>query len=407
MWVGQVLGVKDELFFVRSFFAIFSLSVVWAFFWYGWRKGGILGAWTLGLFAVLWPDIVNGSIRTLGEFLGGNALVVGAILVVSFLKEKTIEKSLMMAFAAGFFLGSAAAIRFQLAPGSGIALLFLLQKRKMLPFIVGCGAFILPIMVLGIVDFYTLGEAFQSVSRNYYYNKTLGVVSDFGEDWFGYYIQKYILFWGAAFVFVLYCLVFSDKKEKIPLIVALFIIFYHSLIGHKEISFVYAAVCLVIFSTACGFWEVVKKYPQKKNVFLTALSLAMICIFMSKYSPYLNARSVGIKFERLVSKKSDVCGIALLDGKKAQTFSEIGGYAASFKSVPLYLYLNKEEALRNDDKYNYLIVSNYGISLELPHSWALLSCEKGRVCLYRKVQPKCSGVPDFEQFSDQLKSLGK
>lgn len=81
MKLGQFLKIDNQVIFVRSCFAFFSLQVVAAFFWYGWRKGKSQLAWLLGLIAAFWPDFTLGSFRTLGEFQAGNLLAVSVIFI--------------------------------------------------------------------------------------------------------------------------------------------------------------------------------------------------------------------------------------------------------------------------------------------------------------------------------------
>lgn len=405
---GQALGVQDQLLFMRTCMALLSLPIVIAFFWYGWRKGGAFCAWVLGLFAILWPDLVNGGIRTLGEFLGGNTLGVGVILTLAYRNEVAHKKAVLIVCLAGLAFGLTAAIRFQLAPVACLAMIFLWKKGKTPAFASAIAAFLGPIFLLGWVDYETLGHAFQSVFKNYYYNKTLGVADTYGKKWIGYYIQEYIMWWGALFVAAVFFVSKAKAEKKIPLILASFVVLYHSLIAHKEVSFIYAASVLVAFVAACGCYESIQKYQKQKAIILSGISAAMVCTFASTYAPFLAADSISLKFQRLADKQPDVCGIALLTSEKGKTAFDIGGgYSTLFKQVPLYLYSKTQEAIENKNQYNYIITSERGVEPIFLKEWEIMECKKEKLCLYHRVGSLCAGKPDFEQFSNKLKELNK
>ncbi|MFT8698937.1 hypothetical protein [Acetobacter orientalis] len=407
MTIGQVLGIKSQLFFIRLCLSLASLCVVAAFFWYGWRKAGSVGAWTLGLFGIFWPDILSASIRSLGEFLGGNALLVGVILLLAYRREPAGKKGLLIASMAGLALGVAAAIRFQLAPGAGLAMLFFIQKKKNKEILSAYCAFILPIVFLGILDRVTLGNAFQSIFKNYYYNKTLGIADQYGKKWPGFYIEKYIEFWGALCVPAFFFILKAKQEKVIPLLIAGFILFYHSLISHKEMSFVYASVILIVFVAACGCFEVIQKVPEQKAKILGGITVGMLFTFISTYIPFLNDNSIGLRFQKMASKQPDACGIALLTGTAGYSSFEMGGYSTLSKKIPLYLYTSINEATENSQYYNYIITTEQGSVPIFSKEWQQIKCKSNKICLYHHVNQTCAGHPDFEQFSNKLKALEK
>ncbi|MBS0960590.1 glycosyltransferase family protein [Acetobacter thailandicus] len=407
MKIGAACGITQQLLFIRVCTAFFSLPVVIAFFWYGWRNGGSAMAWTLGVSAAFWPDILSGGIRTLGEFLAGNVLCVGVICLVAYRQESTTRTYFFLAAVSGFCLSLAAAIRFQIAPASALAFLFLLQKGKIKPFFIGCLAALIPVTALGLTDYLTLEQAFQSVFRNYHYNQTLGVANSFGKKWPGYYVQKYALLWGALFPALIFFCIKSGKERRIPLLVAIFIVFYHSLIPHKEVSFVYSAVPLLVFCAACGCYTHIIARLSPAAMPVAGLSLLLLFAFYSSYTPYLSRGNYGISFELQATHRHDICGIGLLTDPQADTYREIGaGYSGLTKHIPLYLLTSPEEVKTTQQHYNYLITSTYGESGSPGADWQQIKCKEDSVCLYHRPSG-CDGAPDFEQFSQKLHTLSK
>ncbi|MFT8417512.1 MAG: hypothetical protein ABF636_01600 [Acetobacter sp.] len=402
MKLGVVLGATDLIFFVRMCFSVLSLSVVTAFFWYGWRKGGRFLAWTLGLTAALWPDIASGSIRTLGEFIAGNVLILAIICIISYQEENNLRRATFLASFAGLFLGINAAVRFQIAPASAFAFLFLIKKNRVPQIALAALFGILPIGALGIFDAMTLGTVFQSIVKNYHYNQTLGVATAFGTQPFYYYILKYAKLWGGLSVLVLIFATKAKNEKAVLLPISLFIVFYHSLIPHKEVSFIYPAIPPLVFCAALGFYQTLKNYSLCKAKVLFAMSLSIICAFLGTYAPILTVRSKGIIFEKWVSQQQDVCGIASLLDNKGSFFSNLGGgYSILQKNVPIYLFDNIMDAHLNQEKFNYIITNERDYNLQRPENWAQVKCDDNFICIYHR-SGKCSGQPDFNQFSQKI-----
>ena len=405
MDIGQTLGIENILFFIRVCLSFFSLCVPGVFFWYGWRKGGALGAWTLGAFGIFWPDIVNGSIRSLGEFLGGNTLLVGVVLILAYRHEPQDRKSLIIACIAGLALGITSVIRFQLAPAAGLAMIFLFRKTQYKQFLYALLLFTLPVLFLGFLDFLTLGQAFQSVLKNFYYNETLGIANQYGKEPTFFYIVYSIKLWICLIIPLCFCLLKARQEKYIPLLIAGFIIFYHSLISHKEISFIYAAILLIVFVAACGCFEIVRATPERSGKILGGLVAVMLCSFIIIDVPILNDHSIQLRLQRTASQQKDACGLALLTERTGESIFTLGGYSITSRKIPLYAYLNPEDAIEHAPQYNYIIISNQSSTPGFYKNWDVMLCTKPNICLYHKLNQPCVGAPDFQQFSNTLKAL--
>lgn len=405
MKIGDLIGINDKIFLIRECFSFISLSVVISFFWYGWRRSGIYLAWTLGIAAALWPDLASGGIRPLGEFTAGNALAIAVVLLLACRNIENPPKYLLYGLS-GFFLGLTISLRFQIAPAAVLAFLFLPQKNRAKYIVFSFICFLMPIVFLGILDKITLGSMFQSIFRNFYYNHTLGVADTFGIKWFGYYFEKYINFWGAMFVFLIIFSVKAKKEECIPLLVGVFVVFYHSLIPHKEVSFIYPAIPLIVLSSGLGFFRSFNGTQRSYFCTLVVLAFSMICIFISTYVPYLKDKFEGFYFERQILQNNNSCGIAMFSRKDGGDFPSIG-YGYSLMNVPIYLYSKEKERDINSDKYNYLMTRDYNFIANHPSKWKLIGSEKDDGLYLYQRDGQCSDHPDFEQFSQKLKELNK
>lgn len=405
MQIGDLFGINNKIILVREWFSFLSLSVVISFFWYGWKKSGIYLAWTLGIAAALWPDLASGGTRPLGEFTAGNVLALAVVLIMACRSVENPPKYLFYGLS-GFLLGLTFSLRFQIAPAAALAFLFLLQKNRLKYIGFSFICLLLPIIFLGILDKITLGSMFQSIFRNFYYNHTLCVADSFGVKWFGYYFNKYINFWGAMFVFLIVFSIKAKKEERIPLWVGVFVVFYHSLISHKEVSFIYPAIPLIVLSAGLGFFRTFNGTQRSYCWTLVALASAMLCMFISTYVPYLKSNVAGVSFEKKILRNHDACGVAMFSRKDGSNFPDIG-YGYSLLNIPVYLFSGEKEYEENSGKYNYLMTEDHNFIANHSTKWKLIGGrEDDELYLYQR-DGQCSGPPDFEQFSQKLKEINK
>ncbi|GBQ25820.1 Alg9-like mannosyltransferase [Acetobacter estunensis NRIC 0472] len=407
MKIGIALGFDNLILFIRLCFSTISLSLVAVFFWYGWRKGGLFLALILGLAAALWPDIASGGMRTLGEFVAGNLLCLAVVFIIAYRDEYNPRVSSILASCAGFLLGATAAVRFQIAPASVLAFLFIFKKGHKKQIFLASIFSVIPILFLGIFDYITLGSIFQSITKNYHYNQTLGVADSFGKKSITYYIKKYTELWGGFLPLVILFALQSGKEKVFLISISSFIVFYHSLISHKEVSFVYPAVPILILCAALGFYNVLNNNNQKKYRYILIFSVSMTCVFLGSYAPILSKKGNGINFERWASKQNDVCGIASWGYDSSSVFSNLGGGYSILKNiVPIYLFDNMNELHYNEEKFNYLITDDMQVIFERKNKWTLIKCVDNSMCIYHR-PGKCLGFPEFDEISNKLMTIGK
>ncbi|MFT8369156.1 MAG: hypothetical protein ABF646_10445, partial [Acetobacter papayae] len=199
------LHLGHSIVFVKFVFATLSLGMVALFVWFGWLRNGVAGAWVCGISAAFWPDIAHASFRTLSETIGGNALVCGALLGEITLDRHRIHavrSRFFLISGTGFLLGLSIAIRFQFAPAAVIAVGFLawrLRGKNIIPLALG---FIVPVILLGIVDGMSLDYPYQSIMENFYEN----IIQNIAKNKYGtsnpfFYILMLASYWGAASFF--------------------------------------------------------------------------------------------------------------------------------------------------------------------------------------------------------------
>ncbi|MBO1326022.1 hypothetical protein K2X14_10350 [Acetobacter sp. TBRC 12305] len=395
------LGLPGGFTVIRSVLSLLSLPLVGLFVWAGWRMDGRRGAWVFGIAGALWPDIVNAGFRTLGEFMGGNSLACGVVLggIALSRARKAGRYTPLLFVVAGLFLGFAAAIRFQFAPAVAFALLVMGWKAgpKALACML-CGL-LPPVALLGVVDGLTLSYPFQSIFHNYYVNIHQNVAQKFfGRQVFFYYLYAYALRWGAPIIAVGLLAFYGAKRTRIEISTALFVVFYHSLIGHKEISFVYPAIPLLVFAASSGLCLILDRFPRYTRPCLVVEALTCILIFCSSFAPFLARSSSIVRVEQIASRQKDLCGLAFIDVPPFWFLT--GGYSLLRPGIPIYRLTDPAQIDPADQRYSHIMANEYFHYL-YPAARQIV-CKRGvNLCLYR-VRSSCAGVPDFEQVTRSL-----
>lgn len=402
--IEDALGVARSPLIVRILFSIASLMVAAVFLLHGWLQDKQRGLWICGVAGALWPDIACASFRTLGETLGGNFLATGVILAnitAVFYKDASRRRVFILLATSSMLLGTATAVRFQFGPAALFAIALttwqLGLRRSFFPLVSG---FLPPIALLGLVDGLTLSYPFQSVFHNYYVNSVMGVADTFGCRSPFFYLYKITTYWGAATVPVCFLISRTPAAARSPLLSAIFLIFYHSTIPHKEISFIYPATPLLILCASTSLAHMLRvKGSEVLRRAIVAEVLICVSVFISTFAPHLKEKSDPVKLQILANKKKDMCGLAILDSDK--TWGAFGGYSYMRSGKALYLFTTPAEVAVNASRYDYLI-GKKTISIFEP-DFEIVSCHD-QFCLY-KTGKSCENTSDYDQFSRKLKTL--
>ncbi|MFT9258186.1 MAG: hypothetical protein ABF535_08980, partial [Acetobacter sp.] len=177
-----------------------------------------------------------------------------------------------------------------------------------------------------------------------------------------------------------------------------FILFYHSLIGHKEISFIYPAIPLFIFSASAGLCQFLFKFPQFTKPLILVELATCILVFCSTFIPFLARPSAIMRLEQVAARQKDICGLALID--VPSSLFQTGGYSVLKPNIPLYRLADPSKIDPNDTRYSHVLANRYFHYL-FPAADEILCKGGGTLCLYR-VRSHCTGTPDFNQATMDL-----
>jgi phosphatidylinositol glycan class B len=253
------------LMLIRVLLCMASLPIVWCATKWGERFHGSRGAWTAGLLAAIWPDLWLMAPHPLEEALSADFLVPAIYLV----EASRGQSSLRHVPQAGLLLGLAFALREQLAPAVAIAGIFLCG-RDARRWLLAVSIAAIPVLCVGVLDWFTWGQMFRSFWMNIYLNIVLGVASHFFDSSPPtYYVLNlcYDWLWGA--LLVAYFAWQGGRKLPVAGLAALATIAVHCCIGHKELRFIFPATALLIPLAGVGLAGVCANKTLSRKAVLT------------------------------------------------------------------------------------------------------------------------------------------
>ncbi|BAK84321.1 alg9 family protein mannosyltransferase [Komagataeibacter medellinensis NBRC 3288] len=411
--VTDALGLGHSPLWIQGILCFFSLGLVAVFMGLGRIAAGRTGLVACGLMGALWPDLVLGASRTATEMVGGNLLALGTIMGMIARMAQGSQPGLSLSRVAGhgitglytgsaFFIGCGAGLRFQLMPAAVLTLVWMVWwcRRQLVRVVLLATGFALPVLVYGLVDLRTYGTLFGSVFRNVHANIGQNIAASYGTAPFYFYIIDLLGRWQVAFVLVIGFFIYGFRQFSMPAMVAVAVILSHSLIGHKEPSFIYGAIPLLLVVATVAFSQWVNQDPLLWSGRRVMLGLVMIPLlgFVQELSLiHIRNSDALIRLQQIAARQPDICGLAFpIRGE----WSHVGGYSYfPHHDVPLYFAYDTASMAQLAGRYNYLIT--YGKTWSAPPEDKSVACLR-EFCLFR-VESHCSAPPDYEQFGQVVR----
>ena len=247
--VGAGPGIYLDV--IRAAMSALSTGVVAMSFRVGRRHAGLKGALLCALPCAVWPDLVYFGSKPLGEVQGGNLLAIAALGVVGTGAAGDAAPRTRL-LGVGAALGLAFCLRYQLAPAIllvGAWAACITPRRRQAWLMIGAGA---PLLALGAADWAFYGVPFRSVWANFEINAVQHVSREFGTSPRLWYFRDLLLRWGAAVAPVAVAVCLGLRAAPLLGLVVLLVVLPHSLIAHKEVSFVQAAVAPTLVLAGLG-----------------------------------------------------------------------------------------------------------------------------------------------------------
>ena len=384
------------------FAALGSLTVVMAFV-LGSRHHGLLGGSLCALVCAIWPDLVYFGPKTLTEIQGGHLLVLAACLAA--LPGQTGDVARLPGWrrclAVGFLLGSCFCVRFHLAIGvAAVAFWFGGRHVRQLwvPMLIGAAV---PLVVTAIIDYDTWGVPFFPVWKNLHVQLFEREARELGTpSGSAYYLVRLLWEWGAAAVFVAVLFV-AGARRSLPLVVtAAAVALSHTMLGYKEINYIYAAIELSLIVAALGTAEIVVQLSAATGGRVTRQAGGKIAIILwigaavatnasASFDTYWYGKPGPLAAAALLRNSQDLCGIGLFRVPWQQT----AGYAWTDRGAPTYRVLSLDQLRVEEPAFNYMIVP-YEWSNIIGAPFTATQCWQDR-CVMRR-DGECSDVAGLD-----------
>ena len=393
---GLGAGSSGYLAAIAITMSALSLSVVWFCFEWARRYAGANAGLIAGASAAVWFLLLFFSPKTFTEVLATDFLLPGIFLGTR--REHLNEKWLLLS---GMLLGLSAALRPQFTP----TILFVAawicwpDLRRRLPAM--AGAILVPLIVFGVADAFTLSYPFASFFRYIWVNVGEGKSKQFGTEPWYFFLGKLVLYCWPFLVPAILGL------RKSPLLgwVLLVLVGSHSVLAHKEFRFIYAAVPLTITLFGIGCAEILTKLRAHSSApslralpYLAVALVAVLSWVMGSRFTHWHDSAGKLAAEDLASRDTSVCGVGIYGMHWAWT----GGYTHLHRNIPTILPDSAPALSSESGQFNMLLTANP--LPQAPEGFSLIDCRYG-TCVYRR--PGACEPAGADEINTKLKRIGQ
>jgi hypothetical protein len=325
--------------------ALGATSALCAFLW-GRRFFGTGGGVVAGTFAAVWIDAVYFGPRPISDCVAAHILVIGLYTGTPCLPEAVTWRR---AATAGALLSLAASLRVQLLPAialTGLWQMFITFRDQRRAFL---GSGLLIALLYGAVDGFTWSYPFEALWRNVFVNLYYGIQAEYGVSPWYWYLRTLLEYWTGLGAAMLALGLIGASRLPQPFMAAGLIAVTYSLIGHKELRFIYPAILLAVIVSGIGLAQFVAWISEalrdrgwdRRNVVLIPNATALAVVVLAQLgmangsAPYHRLWGRGRDMalaSRYVAQLGKVCGIGVLD----DVWFDTGGYSWFHHAVPLY-----------------------------------------------------------------------
>lgn len=374
-WMGPgATGYENGVIVALS---LASLSTVWFAYAWGKRASGMEAAIIGAGASAIYFELVYFAPKALTEVVATHLLLPG--LYLGAYGDKFSEKKRL--FLAGIFCGLGASLRIQLIPAVFFAAVYFCYPRWRQRIPAMAAGLSIPVLAFGLVDTFTWSYPWQSFFRYFHANVIEGRSLNYGvEPWF-WYLPVIVALLGPVILFVYQ----GTLRSPFLAVFSLIVLGSHSLLGHKEIRFLYPILPLAITLASIGFVETFANLRNRLKLphFPSALVAVGLLFFVlssalvaSEFSGWCEAPDAQVAFDRL-SRDSTLCGVALYEVNWWNT----GGYTHLHRNVPIIPILDSTELVNNAPTFNVLVAPQ--TIADVPADFKVNECSN-EICVYRR-----------------------
>ncbi|MEO6081332.1 MAG: hypothetical protein ABIQ86_16405 [Steroidobacteraceae bacterium] len=283
---------------------------------------GRIGALFAGLLLAVWSELVYFSAHVLADSISAATLVMA--LATCYPNRNLTSGRLILA---GALFGLTLVIRIQLAPAIAIAMIWLCFGKARARVFPLCAGFVLPVAVLAIVDWMTWGVPMISLWK-YVQANGGGLAAVFGIKPGYYYFGKQLLVWHVATPLILTTAVIGARRAPLLAVIGIAIVVTFSLVGHKELRFIFPALPLCFILSGIGTADAIEWLRRRQKWETTAARSWLIAGAAITWVAASIAVSVGFHMRtfwtldadplaamRIINADRSSCGVGLAQPK--------------------------------------------------------------------------------------------
>jgi hypothetical protein len=365
--------------------SLISLLSVVAAFALGRHYAGRAAGWLCAGLVAFWPDCVYFDAKPMAEIVSAH-LIIAAMGMALLLPADGRRRKWLAAI--GLLMGCAFAFRIHVAPLIALIGLWCLWRagwRAFWPLLAGAAG---PLALMGAVDWLTWGAPFISIWTYYQVNLVQGYIGSQGYVHPLFYVFGPTLMWGPAAIPVLALAPVGALSMPLAAAIIVVDIALHSLFAIKTISYIYAAIPLLLILSGMASVRLAEALGGRRGSVVVAVLWAVVPVVavvqpierrmwhFGKATPAM---------AKIIRDARDLCGVGIEGGYL------LASYALMDRAVPLYLVADpsRESAVRV--AANYMITR--GPQAEAGKGDRLL-CDDS-ICLFRRPGP-CVPSPEDE-----------
>lgn len=348
------------------------------------RNIGILAAF----FTAFWSDFVYFSSHPTIEVVANNFLMLGLALALCANKASVPESSTHFRnrfLLCGVMLGFAFAFRFHLAPALAFIGFFILFKNKSNALKYVLIGSIFPVIIYGYLDYIKIGYPFKSIYNSININIFYGIAQKFSiTPFYTYLVDDTFLAIALILSMWLIFVDFKNQNNKFSMLfyTSIVILIFHSLIGHKELRFIYSAYMLMLLFVLIKIALI--KNTRKISTYSMAIIVSFSVIAGFRYRNLWDANQQYILAAEFLNKKQNICGLGLY-GIEWLLFP-----GTAFFQKDVYIYKEDTAKIPHSQRlhasYNYLLASDTvdvkaGFTREICYS---IASNDKKACIYSR-----------------------
>jgi phosphatidylinositol glycan class B len=338
MYACSLFSDSPQVYFFvcRTILGVLSLSVIYVAYQYAPLRQSFAGRFSAAFLCALAPYMAFFGAFALTEVVAAHLVFLAFVLF----RQSWSRLALFRFVIIGVLCGLALWLRIQLTPLLPVLALYFCGTSGARWRSFGAGFIGVILVVGGILDAITWGTPFHSLWANIHANVAMGVSASFETTPFFGYFATALDHWIPVALLALLVLV-GSVRQPIFALCGLVILVSHSFVPHKELRFLYPALCCFTVSLGfgiaqCAHWIAQAGSGRLRNVSgpiaLAGVGVSIAAAFSVQPSGDWVRNSGNVRALLAIRDDPHLCGVAV----RGISWSHTGGYATFHRDVPIF-----------------------------------------------------------------------